>query len=61
MHDPDEPADIGPVDLGWLTPADIDVLGDHVLGHAVRRRLKNDGDEGTLRDIESIAAYEQGL
>ena len=49
--------DVGPIDLGGLSPTDADSLGDSALAHAVRRVLVADSS-GPAAAAEPIAAFQ---
>ncbi len=56
----DERVDIAIIEVGRLSPADVDSLGDSVLGGALRR-LEADGSRGGSGASTPIAAFQDCL
>jgi hypothetical protein len=52
----DKPSDIVPIEVGGLSPADIDSLGGSVLGVALRR-LEAEGSGGASGTSIPIASF----
>jgi FXSXX-COOH protein len=50
------PMDIATIEVGRLSPADMDSLGDSVLGAALRRLEADDGD-GASETSTPIASF----
>jgi hypothetical protein len=53
----DEPVDIAIIEVGKLSPADMDSLGDSVLGAALRRLEADDGASETSTPIASFSDF----
>ena len=63
MSDERTDVDLGVVQIGWMSPAEVEELGDTVLGHAVRRRRSIEA-EGNARGFgvsTSIAAFNDSV
>jgi hypothetical protein len=62
-----DPIDVGPVELTGLSSADVQALGDSVLGHVVRRRVEVQAHVGAQADVgaqavrEPIAAFTDSM